>query len=158
MRRKDREITDENEIREILKTAQVCRLAFADGDQPYIVAMNYGLLWENPVKIYFHCAREGKKLDIIRKNNKVCFEVDIDNELVSSDAACKFTMNYRSVMAFGTIRIVEEMDDKKKAFKIFMSQYADEENLAYNDNMIKGTTVIEMTVHEITGKKKFSKI
>jgi len=72
MRRKDREITDPKEIEEILANNIICRIAFSDGKNPYIVAMNYGY---QKNKIFLHSAKEGKKIKIIKDNNQVCFEI-----------------------------------------------------------------------------------
>src|SRR5512147_3074491 len=110
MRRKDREISDEAEIKEILEKGQICHLALCDGDQPYVIPMNYGIEWGKPLKIYFHCGTEGRKLDIISKNNKACFELDVDNEFIMGKLACSCSFNYRSLIAFGTIKIVNERE------------------------------------------------
>ena len=87
MHRKDKEITDIKSIEKIIKKAKVCRLALSLNDTPYIVPICFGYRAET---IYFHSAKKGKKIDIIKKNNKVCFEFDIDHELVKSENACKW--------------------------------------------------------------------
>jgi len=98
MRKQEREITDIAEIEAVINRADVCRIALADGNIPYIVTMNFGYSGGHHRKLYFHCAREGRKLDMIRKNNYACFEMDIDHQIVKSDKACDLSMKYKSVV------------------------------------------------------------
>jgi nitroimidazol reductase NimA-like FMN-containing flavoprotein (pyridoxamine 5'-phosphate oxidase superfamily) len=105
MRNTEREIKDREEILSIMKEAQVCRIAFSAENIPYIVPMNFGY---QDNCLYFHCAREGKKLDIIHENNQVCFEIDINDELVKkTERLCSWTTKYRSVIGFGKAFIIE---------------------------------------------------
>jgi uncharacterized protein len=157
MRKKDREINDGKEIREILEKAEICHIALCDGDQPYVIPMNFGIEWGTPLKFYFHCACEGRKLDIIRRNNKVCFQVDVDNELIMGKLACSCSFNYRCIIAFGTMKIITSHEEKIKGLNIVMTQYMHAKSFEYNENALKMTTVLEMTVEEITGKKKIAK-
>ncbi len=78
MRRREREIRDQAGIQEILEKGLVCRLGLYDGQYPYVVPMNFGY---RDGRIYFHCAAEGRKIDILQKNDRVCIEVDIDSRL-----------------------------------------------------------------------------
>jgi hypothetical protein len=82
MRRKDKEIADPNKIEAVLNQAQIIHLAMLDGDRPYIVPLNFGYA-ENT--LYFHCAREGKKIDLINRNNTVCFQTEIDVRVLNAD-------------------------------------------------------------------------
>ena len=142
MRRKDREITDFDEIIEIIKKCDVCRLALKDGDFPYIVPLNFGLdVQDRQVAFYFHCAMEGKKLDLIRKDNRVAFEERM---------SC--TMGYESVMGHGTISFVPE-EEKYEALKILMRQYH-AEDFAFDTRMMKVTTVMKLVVSDMTGKRR----
>jgi uncharacterized protein len=157
MRKKDREISDEAEIKEILEKGQICHLALCDGDQPYIIPMNYGIEWVKPLKIYFHCGTEGRKLDIINKNNKACFELDVDNEFIMGKLACSCSFNYRSIIAFGTIEIITDREEVIKGLDIIMKQYTGKSEYEYNETALKLTTVLEMTISELTGKRKMVK-
>ena len=77
MRRKDREVTDRNEIIEIMRRCDVCRLAIHDEGYPYIVPLNFGLLVdEESMTLVFHSALEGTKLDLLKIDNRVSFEMD----------------------------------------------------------------------------------
>jgi len=94
MRRNDRAVDSLTEITSILEDCQVCRLAMCDEDMPYIVPLNFGYtLTDGVLTLYFHCAPEGRKVDILRRNPRVCFEMDIPRELTTGDIACAYSMN-----------------------------------------------------------------
>ena len=105
MRRTDREIKDAAAIRAIMEEALVCRIGLSDDGMPYVVPMNYGL-GENC--LYLHCAAEGRKLDILRRNNRVCFEMDLLREIKQGAEPCGWGALYESVIGFGRAVIVEE--------------------------------------------------
>jgi hypothetical protein len=90
MRKKEPEIKTHEEIESIIQKSIVCRLGLSEDNLPNIVPLCFGY---QDHTLYFHTAREGKKIDIFRKNNQVCFEFDIDQELVKADQACKFDRN-----------------------------------------------------------------
>jgi nitroimidazol reductase NimA-like FMN-containing flavoprotein (pyridoxamine 5'-phosphate oxidase superfamily) len=154
MRRSDREIEDRAEILEIIEKADVCRLAFSDGNVPYIVVMNFGFDVTEPVTFYFHCAHEWKKLDIMAKNNRVCFQADIDHELVKTGHACGWGMNYRSVVGMGTAELVRDETEKIKGFNLIMKHYSGIDSFTYDPKEFKATTIFKVVVNEITGKKR----
>ncbi len=153
MRRKDREITDFNEMIEIIKKCDVCRIALNDEEFPYIVPLNFGLdVQGEQVFLYFHAAMEGKKLDLIAKDNRAAFEMDCDHKLIFRQERMDCTMGYASVMGRGTIETVRD-EDKYEALKILMRQYHGEE-FNFNTDMIKVTKVLKMTVTHMTGKRR----
>lgn len=153
MRRKDRQITDFNEIIEIIKKCDVCRIALHDGDFPYIVPLNFGLdVQGQQVFFYFHAATEGKKLDLIAKDNRASFEMDCDHNFILYEERMSCTMGYASVTGHGTIEIVPE-EDKYNALKILMRQYH-AEDFAFNRDMMQVTTVMKMTVIDMVGKRR----
>jgi uncharacterized protein len=154
MRRLDTEISSRKEIHEILNKAQVCRLALSDNEQPYLIALNYGVEFSEPLKIFFHCAQEGRKIDIIRRNNKVCFQVETDLEMVSGAMACNWGMKFRSVVAFGTIEIVENEAEKYHGLDIIMGHYSDAAAFEYDKKVFEKTLVLKLIVNQITAKSK----
>ncbi len=150
MRRKDREIYDIATIEGIIRKGQVCHLALSENGRPYIVPLCFGYKDNN---LYFHTAREGKKLDILRKNNNVCFEIDIDQELVKDKKACNCSMKYRSVIGFGKAELIEDIESKRKAFDIIMQNYSDG-SFEYPVEAIKNTVIIiKVEIESMTGKK-----
>ena len=110
MRRKEKEIKDRQRIEDIMKKALVCRIAMCDNGAPYLVPVNFG--YENNA-IYIHTAYEGKKIDILRKNNRVCFEMESDVQLVSGDAVCDWGTLYASVIGHGRAEFIEDQEGKR---------------------------------------------
>lgn len=154
MRRKDREVADFAEQMAIIKKCDVCRIALNDEDGfPYIVPMNFGMdVQDGQLYLYFHCATEGKKLDLIRKDNRAFFEMDCGHQLILNQERMSCTMTYESVMGKGTLEFVAE-EEKHDALKILMGQYH-AEDFPFNTAMIPVTTVLRMTVTEMTGKRR----
>ena len=95
MRRSDKEITDSKEIAVIMEKAAVCRIALVDDGYPYIVPVNFVV---RDSHLYFHSSRDGRKIDLLRKNNRVCFEIDINTKIVTGDAPCSCGTRYLSVI------------------------------------------------------------
>lgn len=149
MRRKDQEIIDIAVIEDIIQSAQVCRLGLCENGRPYIVPLCFGYK-EN--SLYFHCAREGKKLDILRKNNNVCFEIDTDQELVKGKKACNCSMKYRSVIGFGRAEFIKDIEHKRRALNIIMQNYY-EGFFKYPEESVKNIVIIKVEIESMTGKQ-----
>lgn len=149
MRKAEREIKDQTEIEDILSKAETCYLGLSQNNVPYVVPMNFGY---RDRCLYLHCAREGKKLDIIKENNKVCFAVAIDREMIPAEAACGWGMKYRSVIGNGTASLVEGNTAKSNALNIIMQHYAGKE-YRFPAEMLANTSVIRIAVETISGKK-----
>ena len=152
MRREEREIRDQAEIRAIMKEALVCRLGLSDEGTPYVVPMNFGL-GENC--LYLHCAREGRKLDIIRKNDRVCFEMDLLREIKQSPTACGWGARYESVIGFGRAVLVENPHEKR------VGPGPDHGTLRrarrpspIADETLAKTAVIRIDIESVTGKRR----
>jgi nitroimidazol reductase NimA-like FMN-containing flavoprotein (pyridoxamine 5'-phosphate oxidase superfamily) len=154
MRRKDREITDLAEIREIIDAADVCRIAFADGNFPYIVTLNFGYEWNDRLTLYFHCAKQGRKLDLMKKNNTVCFEMDIGHALKRGNAACDWGMSYRSIVGYGTLSSVNDPQERTRALDRVMDHYGFTGDKVYDEKVLPVTEVLKLVVSEMTGKRK----
>ena len=149
MRRKDKEISDIATIEEIIRKASVCRVALCDDGRPYVVPLCFGY---KDKTLYFHCASEGKKLDTLRKNNNVCFEIDIDYELIKTKEACKCGIKYQSVIGFGKATFIEDIESKREAFDIITRNYYDA-SFEYPAEAIKNTVIIRVEIESMTGKK-----
>ena len=153
MRRSDREITDKKEIIEIIKQCDVCRLALNDGDYPYIVPLNFGMDIEGEqIIFYFHGANEGKKYDLIKKDNRATFEMDCSHQLVMNDEKMSCTMKYESVIGRGHVELVPE-EEKMKGLEILMRQYH-QENFKFGTSIVPKTNVFRLIVEEMTGKRR----
>ena len=149
MRRKDKAIVELAEIEEILRKALVCRLGLTDGNRPYIVPLSFGFINNN---LYFHSAPEGKKIEMLRKNSKVCFEFDLDHQLVADEEACKWGMKYRSVIGFGKASIVEDIREKREGLNAILEHYSGR-TFDYPEAAVNGTLVIKVEIESMTGKK-----
>lgn len=153
MRRKDREIKDFDKILQIMRQCDSCVLALNDDGFPYMVPLNFGMdIEDGQLYLYFHCAMQGKKLDLIRKDNRATFEMDCDHNFILYDERMSCTMGYSSVVGHGIIEFVEE-EKKYEALKILMRQYH-AEDFQFNTDMIKVTTVLKMKVLDMTGKHR----
>jgi uncharacterized protein len=149
MRRDEKEIKDRREIDSIIRRSQVCRLGLSDNGQPYIVPLCFGY---DGKALYFHCAKEGRKLDILRRNNKVCVEFDIVEELVEADQGCKWSMRYQSVIGSGTAHVIEDMEQVKIALTLLMAQYS-KQSFVFSPEKLKLTVVIKIEIKNLTGKQ-----
>lgn len=150
MRKKEREIKDREVIDGIIRRCRVCHLAMCDDGQPYVIPLNFGY---DGYFLYFHAALEGKKIDIIKRNNRVGFEFDILHDIVTSRQACGWSAKYESVVGTGTAEIVDDLDAKKEALECIMRQYGSDAN-DFSDEIIKKTLIFRVLILEISGKAK----
>lgn len=159
MRRSDREIKSMDEILDVIKRCDVCRLAFNDPEgYPYILPLNFGMQLENDkIVLYFHGAAEGKKYQLLEQDARVSFEMDCGHRLVMSGSrdSCHCTMEYESVMGRGRAEIVPD-EQKYDALCVLMRQYH-EENCTFNKAAMPRTTVLRVVVEQITGKRRMKK-
>ena len=154
MRKSDREIKSKEEIIDIIKRCDVIRLAFNNGDYPYILPLNFGFKVKNDkVIFYFHSALEGTKVDIMKKDNRASFEMDTKHELQYYEERGYCTMSYESIIGRGRIRILPE-DEKMNALKKLMGHYHKSEDTYFNPAAMSRTLVYSLEVEEMTAKRK----
>jgi hypothetical protein len=154
MRRKDREILEITGLDSIISRSDVCRVAFADNNIPYMVTMNFGYSGGDHPCFYFHCASEGKKLEMLRKNNFVCFELDTDHELYEGENGCDWGMKFSSVVGYGIISIIEDSESRISGLDCIMSHYSDRKDFTYDERVVRNTTILRLDIEEMTGKRK----
>ncbi|MCD7868468.1 MAG: pyridoxamine 5'-phosphate oxidase family protein [Clostridiales bacterium] len=154
MRRSDREICDFQEIVEIMKKCDVCRLALHGDEYPYILPLNFGMriTGVNQIQLYFHGANSGTKYELIAKDNRVSFEMDTSHCLITNEETGNCTMSYESVIGQGRIEIVPE-EEKYDALCCLMEHYR-LEDFPFNTKVIPQTTVMRLTVEHITAKRR----
>jgi len=154
MRRKDRQITTREEMTEVLQKADACRVAFAVNNVPYIVCMNYGFEWEQEFPVlYFHCAHEGKKMEQMKANSYVCFQLDIDHELKYIEKTVHCTMEYASLVGMGYLELAGDEEERKKGLDLIMLHHGNPLPEKYPEGSMKRTTVLRLQVTELTGKR-----
>lgn len=151
MRRKDKEITDPEIIRSILEQAEICRLGLVDKDEAYIVPVNFA--YHNH-HIYFHTARNGRKMELLKANPKISFELESHASIVSGPNPCDWTARYRSVMGKGIAVIDENTENKKAALDLIMKKYGwNSVELKYDESLLSRMCVVAVNILEITGKQ-----
>lgn len=154
MRRKDREVTSKEEQLAILENSAVCRLAMVDDGKPYLVPLNFGYDWQGDnLQLYFHCAKEGRKIDVLSRNNHVCFELDGAHQLIEGNVPCSYSFAFESLIGFGTAEFVEEATEKEKGMQLIMKHQAGLTELSFPAQMLNSIAIIKVTVSEVTGKR-----
>lgn len=154
MRRADRAVTDPDTIEAILQANAVCRLALHDTPFPYIVPLNYGMERDGDrFLLYFHCAREGRKLDLLRANPHAAFEVDGAHRLTGEGAtACRYSYAYESVIGEG---VLTEVSGSEKAVGLaaLMRRLVPGETFTFDRAALEAVAVLRLDVRHITGKR-----
>lgn len=154
MTKREREVTDVNELIDILNTCKVLHLGLVDDGMPYIVPMNYGYTMEDGnLTLYLHGAATGYKLDVIRKNPVCCFEMECDVRPFEGKMACQYGTVYRSIMGRGTVEIIDDVDQKREALTLFMKTQTDKA-FEFDEKMVSIVSVMKINVSEFTGKKR----
>lgn len=149
MRRKEREITDRAEIDAIIRSENSMRIALADGDMPFLVPVFYA--FDGSV-IYFHSAQTGTKIEILKRNNNVCFEISVDHGIIESDQACNFEAQHRTVIGIGKAEFVEDTWEKTKALDLIVAHFS-RTKFEYPKANLDSTAVIRIDIESIKGKK-----
>jgi nitroimidazol reductase NimA-like FMN-containing flavoprotein (pyridoxamine 5'-phosphate oxidase superfamily) len=154
MRRHDKEITNRHEIDEIIHTSQVCRIAFADAGEPYVVPMSYGY---DGKALFIHTANRGRKIDFIQKNTRVCFELEANVALKTDDSdACNWTFEFESLIGYGRITELETAEDKAHGLNQIMLHYSRRE-WEIDEAATATTRVWRIDVESVTGKRTLEK-
>ena len=147
-------VTDPEQIKHILDTAKVLHLGLSVNDEPYVVPMNYGYTMEDgKLTLYLHSAVRGKKLDMIRANPKVFFEIDCDRMPFEGQVPCQYGMVYSSIMGRGTATLVEDPEAKMQAMTILMKTQTGKD-FTFNERLVSIVTVIRIDALEYTAKHR----
>lgn len=149
MRRKNREITDRAEIDAILGAAQVMRIALVHGDTPFLVPVFY---WYDGKALYFHSAHAGEKIEIIKRNNRICFEIGTEHGVVEDEFACDFEARHKTVIGLGHAVFVEDTAEKTTALDGIVALFTDK-HFEYPPENLNKTAVLRIDIESIKGKK-----
>lgn len=159
MRKKEKEITDRDEVLSVLRRALIIRLAMAGRDGPYVLPVNFG--HELPEHgdgwgvLYVHCSHKGRKMEMLRSDPRVCFEAETDVAVVpprDPSNACDFGMRFRSVVGFGTAEILTGPEDVRHGLDVLMAHYSDQA-YDYPDTVLRKTAILRIPIESLTGKK-----
>ena len=154
MRRKDREVKDFGRIADIVKDCDCCRLGLVDGNEAYIVPMNFGFdTADGKLSLYFHCASEGRKLDLLGRNELVSFEMDTKHALTTGERGCDWSFQYQCVMGTGRVTALTERDEKILALNKIMSHYSNRDNWEFDDRYLSVVTILKLSVETLSCKE-----
>ena len=154
MTKREYKITDEAQIRDILDSAKVLRLGIAVDNEPYIIPLNYGYTLENgELKLYLHSAVQGNKLDLLRKNPNVCFELDCDLIPFEGRVACQYGLSYSAVSGRGRAVLIEDVEEKMEGMSILMKTQTGRD-FEFNERLVSIVAVIRVDVTEYTVKHR----
>lgn len=154
MRRKEREVKDLSRILQVIEECKVCRLAFSDKKAPYVVPLNFGYEIEGTtLALYFHCAKEGRKIERIKNLPRAGFEMDCLRKLVAAEHACGYTAQYSSIIGWGDVEILTENADKIRGLCAVMRHYTGNDTWDFPQNALDAVCVLKLTVKELSCKE-----
>lgn len=152
MRKRNREITDINDLLAVIGRCDTCRVAFQTEGAPYIVPMNFGFHYAGGrLTLYFHCATEGHKLELLRRSPLVGFEMDGAHELKTGALACEYSMNFESVIGTGKLYLIEDTEEKLRGLSRLMEHYHG--GTDFSPDAVVHTAVLRLEVDEFCGKR-----
>jgi [ribosomal protein S5]-alanine N-acetyltransferase len=150
MRKVNQEITNKAIIEEILQNSTICRIGMMDNGFPYVLPFNYGY---KDNRIYIHCALTGKKIELLKENPGVCFEIEQTAEIVTNDKACKWATTYRSVIGYGKIEILYDFTQKKEGLEIIMAHNGGPDLFDFDPKQVHSVLILKLEINSITGKQ-----
>ncbi|MFD2113771.1 pyridoxamine 5'-phosphate oxidase family protein [Thiorhodococcus fuscus] len=148
MRRSDREITERAEIDAIIQSTRVMNLALSDANTPFVVPIFYAY---DGRSLFIHSAKGGSKIGIMRRNDKVCFAISVDQGFIESDQACDFEAKHRTVIGFGRACFIEDEAEKIAALDRIVARFS-EHAFTYPKTNLDATAVIRIEIESIKGK------
>lgn len=155
MRRLDRAVIDRNEMLKVMDECICARVGFYDDGEVYIVPLNFGYVaTEETVTLYFHSAKRGRKIALIKKCDTVGFEMDTGYSLAQNDIACKFSNTFKSIIGTGVISFVTDADEKRFALRRIMKHVTNKDEWQFNDKAVELVRVFKIEVTKMTCKAK----
>ncbi len=152
MRRKNREITEKAEILALLERCDTIRIAFRGGTYPYAVPVSFGMdSAGGKTVLYFHCAREGMKADLIKTRPRVCVEADIFHGIEKTEHG--ITARYESVIGFGECSFVDDPGEILHGMDVLTAHYGYGGYPLDRCAGLKRLRVGKIVLDEITGKR-----
>lgn len=154
MRRKDREITDIHVITDMLDQCKTACVAMMDREVPYVIPLSYGYeMKEDALVLYFHCAKEGRKIDILKYDNRVCFTIFNEGEPLYTETPCNSGYYYSSIIGNGVAEFIENSADKQYALnKMFAHQSG--KDIAFTETQADSVCVFKIVSKDFTAKQK----
>ncbi len=162
MRLYKREITEPEELREVLELCDVVRIGAMDEEGMFIVPMNFGYEFKEKngkcsLKLYLHGAKEGRKAEAFANNPNVAIEMDCGHEIIRGDYACSYSFAFRSIMGNGVIRRIDDIGEKRYGLELLMNHMEPGAKIQFLPEMMDRTLVYCIDVTEFTGKRRDKK-
>lgn len=152
IRRKERAVTDPKELRDILRKAEYVTVAMCEDGEPYLATLSHGYDEEREC-IYFHCAREGKKVEILRANNLVWGQALIDGGY--QQGSCSHF--YRTTQFRGRVTFIEDLSEKEHALRLMIKKLDRDPAKVTKEQMtldsIKKVLIGRIDIDFMSGKK-----
>jgi len=148
MRRKEREITDRAQIDAILQSSRVMYLAMAHDDVPFLVPVFFAY---DGTSVYFHSAQTGTKIELLRRNPRVCFAVSVDQDVIENEKACDFEARHRTAIGVGTAAFVDHETEKIEILNRIVARFTDKA-FEYPPTTLEHTAVVRIAIESIKGK------
>ena len=153
MRRADREVTDPVKIREIITSCDCCRLGLCDGERAYVVPLDFGFEERDGRYVfYFHGAKEGRKMDLIRRTGWAAFEMDAGHEWVVSERAQETTSRFQCVMGGGPVTVLETAEEKRAGLLAILAHVTGRGQWDIGGAALENTQVFRLDAEELTCK------
>jgi len=143
-------IQDPQQIEAILSKAKFLHLALSDVETPYIVPISFGYK-ENT--IYLHSSQKGRKIEILKKNPRVCFEATVETEIITADDPCKYNVRYRSVIGHGQAKFLEDYNKKVEGLTVLSEHYGEKGPFEFEEWKVNRLCVIKIEIEKMTGKE-----
>jgi len=131
----------------LLRRAEVLRLGLIEGGEPYVVPVNFGYDGEH---IYVHGPCEGRRITAVAGGTRVCFETD-EGEVVPAESPCGYTSRFRSVIGYGTARMLLEESEKLHGLDVIMRHHGSS-GAGIRAEQCAITSVTEIVIESIDGK------
>lgn len=154
MRRAERAVAALPDILAILDQCHALRLGLIGPEGPYVVPLNFGYEEkEGALTIFFHCAKAGRKVDMLTVDPRVCFEADCNHKLISGNNPCAYSFGYESVIGFGKARLLTEDADKSAGLSRIMARFSPAPSFEFEPAVLARTAVYAIDVEHLTGKR-----
>lgn len=153
MRRDDREIKDRQRINDVLKEAQVIHLGLKDGEDIYVVPLNYGYEFQgDTLMLYCHSAADGRKIDLIAPGASVGFSMECGLSYFGDASACLYGNRYKSIIGHGQATLITDAEARHHALNCIMAHYSGKSDWAFDENMLTQVKVIGIRVETFSCK------
>lgn len=146
-------ILDKTEMLHIIDECDVCYMGLVDEDMPYVLPFNFAIDGET---LYLHSAPEGRKMDVLRKNNQVCITFSTGHKMYfqNENVACSWGMLFKSVITWGKVEFITDLAEKEKCLNLFMMKYSGKTDFSYSLPSLKNVNVMKIQIDKMTGKKR----